>query len=266
MVEGTKPADRPIVHVVTVALGDRASPAPVFCPTLPGDICIEIRDLAAKCRNPRDVAAHVRALCDEHKLGGLAVWYQPAKGIGTVPPPLGVPIEPLELDEARAPLHELPGLAGEWADPEALRTTRWKRTFMRLGLPVLILLQLLANVAMQVVADRRDVAVWLWVGVLGSLILAAVLVWWLSDHWLIVPSGVIIRKTLAGKVGKSLRLVTPADAVLLIRSQPQFHILELWVGRTVKKRKATKLETLALLAAWRSPLPPPSLDRLSDWL
>lgn len=256
------------VHVVTMGFSGFGG-RPDWCrsATLAGLICEQILALVPTWRSARFNAAQLEALRREYQLRGLVIWLlRNPKVDAVVPPPLEVPIEPLELDEGRSALHELPGIQGDGVGAKPLRSSRARRLLVRLGLPLVIILPQLFNGITQMVFNRNVYVYWTWGLMIGALIVATILIWWLSDQWLIVPGGVLIRKSFVGKVGQSLRLFTPADSLLLIRPHVQGVVqLELWRGGKCFRRRATPLELAALLAAWQSPLPPPSMDRLSDW-
>lgn len=229
-------------------------------------VIAELIDATASWRDAKYVIKRLESLREREKLPGLALWYAHPKHATDVPAPLDVPFEPYELDEGRAPLAELVGSTSS-ADPDelaALRTSRIKRMMARLGLPVIILAAQLPNAITQLAVHRNLFVLWLWGAMLVCGIATAVIIWWLSDQWLIVPGGVVIRKSMVGKVGESLKLYTPADSTLIVRPQQSINSLELWRGTHVKRRLATKLECAALLAAWQSHIPPPDPDRLSD--
>ncbi|MEK6674394.1 MAG: hypothetical protein AABZ47_01920 [Planctomycetota bacterium] len=61
--------------------------------------------------------------------------------------------------------------------------------------------------------------------------------------------------------------MTPKDAIMIVRPHRNSRnsVVQLCQGDTIQRRLVTKLEVVALLAAWRSQLPPPSMERLSDW-
>lgn len=255
------------IHVVLVGPFDLASPGPVTCSTLSGDVCVDIRNAVNRPLKYRQAGARLFDLRTKHQLGGLVVWFfgKRTKDSVTVPPPFTVPFEPLELNEFRTPLHDLPGLAESTAEAERMRCPIWRRGFVRLGIPAFVMSIQLINAIIQIAVHRTLWIVSLWVAIFAVVALGVALRYWLSDQWFLVPGGVLLRKTLAGKIGETLWLFTPRDSVAVIQGQGRMSILEIWRERSVRRRYLTGLEIAAFLAAWRSPLSPPPIDRLSDW-
>ncbi len=248
--------------VVVALQSSFSSVREIRAPHLPEELHEPIRAAGAAWRDPKAVARRLDELRQQHDLPGLAIWYALEKNAPTVPQPLDLPFEPLELDEGRAPLAEL--VAEAQADEQTRRSNAFRRGLVRIGLPVFVLLPQLFNGVTQILIHRSRSVVLLWVGIIGVLVLAFGLVWWLADDWFIVPGGIVVRRRLIGRVGERLRLYTPADALLIIRQNQPGYILEIWQDGRPRQRKVTELEAAAALGAWQSKLPPPDLSQLSD--
>lgn len=260
-------ADTPNCCVVRFSIKKGGKDIEPTCAGMSTEALDGLRDATKSWRDPKHVVRRLEALRQREQLPGLVLWYNLENHAMDTPAPLGVPFEPYELNEGRSPLADLIGSSAAVADPEAvaaMRSSRSKRALARLGIPAILLLSTLPNAITQIAIHRDPATSWIWAAPVVLMVLAAAIVWWLSDQWLLVPGGVVIRKTMVGKVGESLKLCTPANSMLIIRPQQSFFSLELWQGSHVKKRQATKLEAAALLAAWQSPIPPPDPDRLSD--
>lgn len=251
-------------HVARIVLEGLSNRRPAVCSTLPSEVIASVSDYGATWRDNQHVARRLQELRDDMELGGIALWYQRSKAQVDPPAPLTVPFEPLLLDESASPLAELCGVAAPDRDVPRI-SPRWKRAAVRFGLPLAVVLPQVVNAIVQVAVQRSPFIVWLWGAMLVTMIGAGLLLWTLSDQWLLIPGGVIIRKSLFGKVGRSLTRYTPGDAVLIIRPMPPGHQAEVWRGQSVRGSRATQLEVIALLAAWQSPIPPPDLERCSDF-
>lgn len=88
-----------------------------------------------------------------------------------------------------------------------------------------------------------------------------------SQQWLVVPGGVILRKTGWLKPAASLHLFDRIASVLCL--VPQTKRMDQWIVAVADRESwaytiATRLEADFLLRAWLSPVPPPPLERLSE--
>lgn len=258
-------ADAKQVHVVRVAMSRAWKTQAVRCGTLAPEIVDEIRSLSAAWRDAKKSALSLDRLRRRHDLGGLVVWYAVDSKTppAPTPGPLTIPFEPLELDEGRAPLAELCGATGDEDAATALRSRRWRRGILRFGLPATMLAQLPYAIT-QIAVHRNLFTIVLWVSTFSLVFLSVFVVWCMADQWLLVPGGVVIRKSIVGKISESLRLYTPTDALIIIRPQPPGRVIELWRDGQARRRRTTVLETVALVAAWQSPLAPPDLSGMSD--
>jgi hypothetical protein len=85
-------------------------------------------------------------------------------------------------------------------------------------------------------------------------------------QWLIVPGGLLRRTPRRGSTSSQLHIFTRAKSLLCLYQRGR----KSWIvcvadGRECDTTVVTTLEMEMLLAAWFSPLPPPSVDRLADF-
>ncbi|MGE0482295.1 MAG: hypothetical protein AB7Q17_17695 [Phycisphaerae bacterium] len=265
----TTPADAAneprAAHVVEVELNWGGDLKSVACPTLPDAAIIsKLRDAVAPWRHYGVMARRLAIIRKYHALPGIAVAFYTAKRRLAIPPPLRVPFEPLELDEGHA---NVTGLIDslEPAAASAARKRPIARWVVRMGIMTAILLPQVVNGLVQVIVHRKAWAYWLWGLIIGSIVLVGAINWLITPQWLLVPGGVVLRRSMFGRIGESLRRYTPADAVLVLRPMNPGWNAELWRESGVTRRRATDLEAQLLLAAWQNPLPPPDEQRLAEW-
>jgi len=206
-------------------------------------------------------------LRERYGLPPLAVAYYHEGTPLPLPAPLEVPFGPLELDESRAPLADL--MQAVHTTAAVTPSPSWRCTLLRLGFSAGVAGLLVAYVFFHLLTSRASVKVWseawLWSVVVAAFVLPGLAAALLSDQWFLVPGGVVTRRRLFGRAHGMLRRYTPQDTTLIVRPRErETWQIELWRGLRARKREATALEVVALLAAWQSPLPTPPLERLDD--
>lgn len=251
-------------HVLYVDISKTTRIDAVSAPTLPPETVTRLRRIVAAWRWHQSVARDLQAVRRTLAPAGLLVWYALSNKRLKTPTPLCVPIEPMELDEGRAPLADLIEDAIA-ADPKLRKTRWWRRVLTRIGVPLIIFASNLPNAIAQLILHHNLFTYLLWTGILTMFVAIAVLIYLLAEPWYIVPGGVMVRRTFAGKPGASMTYFARSDSVLVIRPGNQGHTAQLWREGAFKHRQLTPLELAALLAAWTSPLMPPPAERLSDW-
>lgn len=236
------------------------------CPGLSFDLLAAIGQAGAAWRDDHYKAKRLHEVVRVHGLPGLALfWNRRARPL-TLPQPLAVPFEPMELDESH------PGLAAiceysayvERASGRLPRPSVARRWTIRLIIPLVTTFILMAHSVNVCLAGGLMGAAAFAIVAIGASVGFALLSWWLSDRWLVIPGGVVIRRSLWGRVGASLKRCTPADTILIIRPGNPGWLAQLW-GKWPERRRLTDVECAVLLAAWQSPIPPPALELLSDW-
>lgn len=252
-------------HVVEVELNWASDVKSVACPTLPdAAVLSKLRDAVSPWKNPGVMARRLEIIRKYNELPGVAVAFQTAKHRLAIPPPLRVQFEPQELDEGHANVTGLIDSLGP-AAATAARKRPIARWVVRMGIMTAILLPQIVNGLVQVVVHRKAWAYWLWGLIIGSIVLVGAINWLVTPQWLLVPGGVVLRRTAFGRIGESLRRYTPADAILVLRPMNPGWSAELWRASGVTRRQTTDLEAQLLLGAWQNPLPPPDEQRLAEW-
>lgn len=232
--------------------------------TLSPDLCAKLHPIASTIYRRVVNAKAVDAFCKQHGIRGLVLCFATESRSVPIPNPLQVPIEPLELDEAKSPLHEIVHDAPAPAAQSVKRTRRWKRFFIRMAVPIAFI-GIVLNPLIQAIIRWRSI--WWWGATGAAIIFLIVLSMMVSGarQGLIVPGGLLMRSRFRRRPD-ALRLFTPSDTLLSVHNaSPGYHVT-LWNdGKASAYLRATELELAALLAAWQSPLPPPTMDRLSEF-
>ncbi|MBN1511088.1 MAG: hypothetical protein JXB13_03665 [Phycisphaerae bacterium] len=202
-------------------------------------------------------------------------------------PTIGVPFEPLHLQDLAARIDELDGVipradtsvlvpassrpsvtTDERAQRSILRRRRWKRTALRVlsgvgWMP-------LATGAFFVVygwkTARADPDPWVFLILLGGL-LAYVSMKFVGRgrEVLGVPGGLVFRSATPASRSWKVRLCTPRESNLcLINQQGRQWLLIAADGQHSYRRVLVESDAVAAYQAWISPLPPPSPEQLSD--
>jgi hypothetical protein len=253
-----------VVEMPAATVGPRAG-AP-RCPGLPDALLGAIGQAGAAWRDDQYKAKRLREVVGSHGLPGLALFWNRRASPLILPQPLGVPFEPMELDESH------PGLAAlcEYSAYVQLESGRRphpsvaRRWIVRLIIPLVTTFILFSHSINVCLAGGIRGAAAFAILAVGASVGFALLSWWMSDRWLVVPGGVVIRRSLWGRVGASLKRCTPADTILIIRPGNPGWLAQLW-GKWPERRRLTDVECAVLLAAWQSRIPPPNLELLSEW-
>lgn len=252
-------------HVVHVGYGGPEDTVRAVCPTLPDDRLGEIERLVARLTSsPRRLAAELRELSARHALPGICVvWNENpfprppgawrSEYYPQTPEPIGVPFEPIELNERELRLDLL-------GDPNAAERARRgmlpkpppRRSYIWLFIAFVttslgLLATPIAGMPCCVVAAAAPLLI-----LLDRVPLPR------SATWFLVPHGVVVRR--AGVLRSTARLTvcTPPDTLLLFRPRPPGWSAELIRKNGKIRRFLTRREFEALLRAWSSPLPCPT--------
>ena len=259
-------------HLVQIGYEPESRNPVAKCETLPAELCVEI---AAKAPEWRDIKYQVRdwwTIIRRESLPGIAVIRETKrKAILRLFDPITVAFEPTALNERDPALSQI-AMAGDGrptaAEPTSKPMASWKRSLLIAGIPGVLSIALCAGL----VLDAIDFGVkshqfLMRLGLLVALqFCIATVAPFRADEWWIVPGAVVTRQTILKlRTGKPQRF-TPADSILFLREIPRGWQAEFWHDDKVHVRRLTSLETSALLAAWRSPLPPPTLDQLREIL
>ncbi|HKQ46672.1 MAG TPA: hypothetical protein VJZ71_01235 [Phycisphaerae bacterium] len=152
-------------------------------------------------------------------------------------------------------------------DRRSRRSSLVRRFFIRIGLPAFWLIYW-GSRAIQFILENglRSRRGQLGLLAFGITIVVPMAVYWLrQNEWILIPGGLVIRKTSLRQFKTSTRRFTAADAVLILAwRQPGWEAQILQEEKIVEKRRLTPLECIALLGAWQSPLPAPDVKKLVD--
>jgi hypothetical protein len=274
-----QPAVKRACPVVFVQTGSDDSDRHAFGEDLPDEAYRAVSAATAGWRDRKYMVKYLRGMVQEYDLPGLAVVIYPRnEDHPVVPPGLGVPFEPIPINETDDRLRNLlnsvdaveTGLeGGATRAPKAW----FKRFAVRSGVPVVLFWLMLINLSFQWSNLFRLRGFGglhaLWISFLMTIalvILIIVLVRWWRGQWFLVPGGAVLRRGSAGRFSISLTRFVAADSILLVQKQEKlagWHV-EFWQWPKKWGTMMTDLEKTALLAAWRSTLPAPRLDQLDD--
>jgi hypothetical protein len=192
--------------------------------------------------------------------GGLAV-VSPRLGI-EAPAPFVEFFEPIELGAGDAQLKTLSGDAPTRQE----RVHRWLLLVLAAaGLGVLgpFFVVLLFGGAYRIV-----MTIVLLLAANGAIIFVAAALTSVLETWFLLPGAVAVRRN-RGRPQDRLTLLTRYDTFALLRhvaaGKAVILALELWSADGRKRRRAVSdREAISFLAAWQSPLPPPTREQLAE--
>lgn len=268
----------PTCYILSLHLSRYLKIESAECPGLDDAAARRLTEAAAVWRDERFRIRRIAEACRELNLPTLAI----VQTIGDkkklnfeVPPPLTVPFEPIELNETE------PALSGmvesfvsneEDSDVAEVKKARWLgRLFVRVGAPAITLLVVTINAVSHMITHTatQGFRLWfvaMWLGILGVTFGACYYaVWRNSAQWLLIPGGVVIRRTFWKNVGTRLERFTPADTLLMLTPYNIGWSATLYRGtKPVHQKLFTRMEATALLAAWQSPISPKRINEMSD--
>jgi hypothetical protein len=248
-------------------------------PPLPEGARAELEAIAACQRHPLLIAPdELHTIRERHGLPGVAL-VQTVQGKHelTIPSPTLVPFEAIELDETHPAIEALlsPEARGHAPLPDVpARSRYWQHTLRAIILvaPLYAGLILLARVSTPSLWSWPDTMLFALPGglaLVSALLLLAFPVrgrsglrW--APRWYLVPGGVALRRRAPLPLRKRWRLYTPRDTVLTITPLRSGWQAALDRGGVQIVHGFTSLECAALLAAWQSPLPAPSVELLQQ--
>jgi len=195
--------------------------------------------------------------------------------IGGSPPPWQTPFEPIPL-RGREPA--LLALRAEDTAPRSRVREYWDRLCetqgsshrLRVILAVTWVFFISVMLTLSVYWAMRDMLV----GKVPELFLAlwpmtayliGLWLWrlWHPEEWYIVPGAVLVRSSAWNSSQWQLHLLARADSVLVYWHDLRLIAIADTAGRSFA-RPATPTEAESAIRAWLSPLPPPTLEQLSD--
>ena len=195
--------------------------------------------------------------------------------IGGSPPPWQTPFEPIPLRQ-REPA--LLALRAEDAAPRSRVREYWDRLCethghsrrQRVILVAAWVLFMAVALILSVYWALRDMLV----GKVPEMFLAlwpmtayliGLWLWrlWHPVEWYIVPGAVLVRSSAWNSSKWQLHLLSRADSVLVYWHDLRLLAIADTMGRSFA-RPATPIESETAIRAWLSPLPPPTLEQLSD--
>ncbi len=268
--EGESAARPATCHVVTLnglsAMNTRAAAWTATSRTLPEEDVLAVKDAAAVWRDWGYTRKRLEALVARNQWPGLVVVYV-LKNKYTVPRPLEMPIEPLELNEGDPAIRAIaerdasPGTASE----TSLAFRAWRRVLARVGTGFIGFISPLIN-AIAGLAMRNWWQLYINAGIMAVGMVIFAVIWWLtSAQWFIVPGGLIRRRGVVGKLGVQLTRFRPAGTIMVVRPFPPAGWSASFVcGDQHLSLRLTTTELSAVLAAWQSPLPCPAVEQLDD--
>ena len=273
-VSGESKPPVPVVRMQIRGKMPMATVESIACPGMAPETLARVREAAALWRDDRYRAKRLATAIRDLNLPGLTFVFSLKKRELAVPPPLAVPFEPIELDETHPSIPALAesaaGATDGRADAALVPARTFRRWFVRFGAPAIILFNVGLQAVIQTITQTavhgfRFWFVAMWGGILLATVLPLVIYgWYSSAQWFIVPGGVVLRRSFAGKVGKRLELFTPADTILQIGPDNLAWVAVLARGKQRVTRRLTQIEATALLGAWQSRLRTPEAGELVD--
>lgn len=254
------------VHIVRITQ-DKGQRTVAHSPTLSESQLAQLADAGATWRDAKFQVKRMREIGPRLQIPGLVFLYtHPSKSqnIASVPAPLTVNFEPVELLETEPQLQQLLSLVDSTASgaksefaPKTIN--RW---MLRTGLPIAVLLQFVIQGSRVIIHHgwRSSWSITI-IGLLAlTILLIAVFRFGTSGRWFMVPGAVVERRSFLKRVGVVLRMFTPADSVVVVRPEQHGWVVMFKQGDLSVSKRVTKMELAAFLAAWQSPMCAPDLD------
>lgn len=189
--------------------------------------------------------------------------------------PLEAPFEPVPVNESAPAFADLRSLADDRdAAPAsgraALLPPRWRRR-LALGAGWFGLFFLVFNFVPSVVVAWRswrltpEVMLWSVLLILCFVGIGGVGAWRSTEQWLLVPGGLVRRLARGRSSTWMLQLFTPSSSILLLKdTEANNRVVAVADAHQSASVEVTVAEAELLLRVWLSPMPPPSIERLSD--
>ncbi len=271
---GDQPAEKHPndLHIVCISV-DWQKKTIARCPGLTQEQLTALAEAAETWRDPKYRHARMLRVGTELGLGRLVFLYdnpkQPLRE-RHVPPPFPVSFEPVELSELDRRLADLVDLVTEHSPSirAKLKTSRIRRWFLRSGLPIALYVNLLGQVVghLTIQGGITTANLIVVVPLVGAIIAYHVYRLLRLGQWYLIPGGAFERRGAIGPANFKPRRFTPADTVLVIEwVQHGWNATFLRKGETAV-RGVTRMELVGLLAAWQSPVEPPSEETLRSIL
>lgn len=265
-------------RVLHLHMGNYGKIESADCPGIADEAAQKLAAAGAAWRDERFRLKRIADVCRELNLPPFAILQTIGKKKRLhleAPPPLTVPFEPIELDETHPVLagivENLIVADGDPDDATIRRSPWYARSFVRLGAAAIVMLNMTIQAVVQTIAQSAAHGFRLWFiamiwGIWGLVAAGCAYgLWRTSAQWLLIPGGVIIRRTFWKNVGTKLERYTPADTLLMMAPDN----IGWWTSlirkeKAIHRKRFTRMEATALLAAWQSPIPPKRLNEMSD--
>lgn len=242
-----------------------------FHAELPEDMCRVVASTAASWRDQKYIVRHLADVIRHYQIAGMAIVYQPLTESAKlkVPQPLNVFFEPVELDQFDDHLQQLmeSNVPMDPAERSRMKSSRMRWFFVRMGVTATIALQLLLQFSFQFLNNMKS---WKSLAIVGACLVIMIMAFGArflyEDRWMLVPGGVLIRKSFFKSFAMPTTLYTPADSTLIINTHQQSRNsgqhktprrATIWRNAMESSRTLTYFESAALLAAWQSNVPAP---------
>jgi len=205
-------------------------------------------------------------------------WDHPPPDLG---PPIDVPMEPILLDESDKAFFEIEAGSTHVSEEglnessrtvgDELKIRRLRKAYLYSGawiaLPVFAFLIVTVTIVALVLRRWEVMLIFLFTIVPFLLIVSLPLFFGrpVGPAWLVVPGGLIMRKAKRRGFASDVHLFHPDQTILMIRPLNK----RIWIIHTEDKKEfgtftLSDRELTMLLRAWRSPLQPPSPEKLID--
>ena len=253
-----------VVHVVSNFSG---APVRLFSPDLDLAVMDRIREPALMGRNDKSRRQRLWSYVERKEVPGLAIVDINLTTEPLMPcRPIRVQFEPIPLDDTHPNLIELAKLSG--GDQPVVPRSRL------LALSRNHLYQTLAClpgivVALSVLFDSmktgfRSQNLLFYLSLAMFLIALPIGLFW-TTRWFVVPGGIAIRSPSWRRSLRRPRLYTPSTTLLFVAEKGVIWTVRICdADRVLETCSMSRLECIAVLGAWQSPLPPPDANKLVD--
>lgn len=196
--------------------------------------------------------------------GGLVIWADAPAELDSITP-LQAALEPTELREEDPEICNLAGFSAPVPSQTSTSHHGIQQTVARLKLRMGVTWIGIFWLAYHIFTQWQRLNTRSWIGliliaILFIMVLGAISNLWGRRFWRVVQGGVLIEPANVARFMQPPQLFVQQDAPLVIRKQESGYSASLWRDNGRETTTVTLTEAIALVAAWTSPVPPPSRE------
>lgn len=230
----------------------------------------ELGQLLADDESEMNRVVRLVEFCDRHSLGGITIIQDDGASSRLVMPPgIAESFEPVRLSQGDERLQQIVAADVSHSSGDGLAPQKSRSWISILGIVNLVLaLLLVVKIAFRVSRSGFQLeSVRIELGVLGVLATSTFRLGKLNrPKWFVAPATLILLRSWRFSARSRFRVVTPDDSILLLTQSKLGWDTRVYSQDAVLlgRESLNDWEWYMLLAAWRSPLPPPTLEQIEQ--